>query len=346
MGKVSRIDIYEKLDKVIIPGANISLVKYKGIRGLNIDENGNIDIKIEVPKQAENSLKELEKQITEALKSVENVKEVKVNISVNEKPYGTVEFKNLIPSVKFPILIGSGKGGVGKSTVSTNLAIALAKLGYKVGLLDADFYGPSIAMMFGIKEEPMVNEKEKLIPIEKHGVKVMSIGFLLDDDTPVIWRGPLLMKALTQFLEDVEWGELDYLLIDLPPGTGDIQLSLAQNVKVKGAIAVTTPQDVALLDVKKAVSMFEKLNIPVMGVVENMSYFVCHNCGTKHFIFSGNQTDTGDKLGLPVLGRIPIDTAIREGGDRGLPVVVGYPESPVSKAFMDTAKLIAEKSGL
>ncbi len=346
MGKVSRIDIYEKLDKVIIPGANISLVKYKGIRGLDIDENGNIDIKIEAPKQAENSLKELEKQITEALKSVENVKEVKVNISVNEKPYGTVEFKNLIPSVKFPILIGSGKGGVGKSTVSTNLAIALAKLGHKVGLLDADFYGPSIAMMFGIKEEPMVNEKEKLIPIEKHGVKVMSIGFLLDDDTPVIWRGPLLMKALTQFLEDVEWGELDYLLIDLPPGTGDIQLSLAQNVKVKGAIAVTTPQDVALLDVKKAVSMFEKLNIPVMGVVENMSYFVCHNCGTKHFIFSGNQTDTGDKLGLPVLGRIPIDTAIREGGDRGLPVVVGYPESPVSKAFMDTAKLIAEKSGL
>ena len=346
MGKVSRIDIYEKLDKVIIPGANISLVKYKGIRGLDIDENGNIDIKIEVPKQAENSLKELEKQITETLKSIENVKEVKVNISVNEKPYGTVEFKNLIPSVKFPILIGSGKGGVGKSTVSTNLAIALAKLGHKVGLLDADFYGPSIAMMFGIKEEPMVNEKEKLIPIEKHGVKVMSIGFLLDDDTPVIWRGPLLMKALTQFLEDVEWGELDYLLIDLPPGTGDIQLSLAQNVKVKGAIAVTTPQDVALLDVKKAVSMFEKLNIPVMGVVENMSYFVCHNCGTKHFIFSGNQTDTGDKLGLPVLGRIPIDTAIREGGDRGLPVVVGYPESPVSKAFMDTAKLIAEKSGL
>ncbi len=346
MTKVSRIDIYENLDKVIIPGANVSIVKYKGIRGLEIDENGNVDIKIEVPKQAENSLTQLEEQVVKAIKSVENVKEVKVSITVNEKPYGTVEFKNLIPNVKFPILIGSGKGGVGKSTVSSNLAISLAKLGHKVGLLDADFYGPSIAMMFGIKEEPEVNEKEKLVPFEKFGVKVMSLGFLLEEDTPVIWRGPLLMKALTQFLEDVEWGELDYLLIDLPPGTGDIQLSLAQNVKVKGAIAVTTPQDVALLDVKKAVTMFEKLNIPVMGVIENMSYFVCHNCGTKHFIFSGNQTDTGDKLGLPVLGRIPIDPAIREGGDKGLPIVVGYPESPVTKAFLDTAKLIADKSGL
>ncbi len=346
MAKVSRIDIYENLDKVIIPGANVSIVKYKGIRGLEIDENGNVDIKIEVPKQAENSLTQLEEQVVKALKSVENVKEVKVSITVNEKPYGTVEFKNLIPNVQFPILIGSGKGGVGKSTVSSNLAIAMAKLGHKVGLLDADFYGPSIAMMFGIKEEPQVNEKEKLVPFEKFGVKVMSLGFLLEEDTPVIWRGPLLMKALTQFLEDVEWGELDYLLIDLPPGTGDIQLSLAQNVKVKGAIAVTTPQDVALLDVKKAVTMFEKLNIPVMGVIENMSYFVCHNCGTKHFIFSGNQTDTGDRLGLPVLGRIPIDPAIREGGDKGLPIVVGYPESPVTKAFLDTAKLIADKSGL
>lgn len=346
MVKVSRIDIYENLDKIIIPGANVSIVKYKGIRGLEIDENGNVDIKIEVPKQAENSLTQLEEQVVKAIKSVENVKEVKVSITVNEKPYGTVEFKNLIPNVKFPILIGSGKGGVGKSTVSSNLAISLAELGHKVGLLDADFYGPSIAMMFGIKEEPEVNEKEKLVPFEKFGVKVMSLGFLLEEDTPVIWRGPLLMKALTQFLEDVEWGELDYLLIDLPPGTGDIQLSLAQNVKVKGAIAVTTPQDVALLDVKKAVTMFEKLNIPVMGVVENMSYFVCHTCGTKHFIFSGNQTDTGDKLGLPVLGRIPIDPAIREGGDKGLPIVVGYPESPVTKAFLDTAKLIADKSGL
>ncbi len=346
MAKVSRIDIYENLDKVIIPGANISIVKYKGIKGLDIDENGNVTIKIEVPKQAESNLNSLQEQVIQTIKSVENVKEVKVSITVNEKPYGTVEFKNLIPDIKFPILIGSGKGGVGKSTVSSNLAIALAKQGFSVGLLDADFYGPSIAMMFGIKEEPKVNEKEKLVPFEKYGVKVMSLGFLLEEDTPVIWRGPILMKALTQFLEDVEWGELDYLLIDLPPGTGDIQLSLAQNVKVKGAIAVTTPQDVALLDVKKAVTMFEKLNIPVMGVIENMSYFVCHNCGTKHFIFSGNQTDTGDRLGLPVLGRIPIDPTIREGGDNGVPIVVAYPESSVTKAFLDTAKLIADKSSL
>lgn len=346
MQKVSRIEIYEKLDKLVIPQANVSLVKYKGIKGLEIDEQGNVRIKIELPKQAEQYAESFKKQVKDILKSVNNVNNVEIDITINEKPYGTVEFKNLIPSVKFPILVGSGKGGVGKSTVSVNLAIALAKSGYKVGLLDADFYGPSVAMMFGIKEEPEVNEKEKLIPIEKHGVKVMSLGFLLEDDTPVIWRGPILMKALTQFLEDVEWGDLDFLLIDLPPGTGDIQLSLAQNVKVKGAIAVTTPQDVALLDVKKAVSMFEKLNIPVMGVIENMSYFVCHNCGTKHFIFSGNQTDTGDKLGIPVLGKIPIDTAIREGGDKGLPVIVGYPESPVSKAFMDTAKIIATKSGV
>ncbi len=346
MAKVSRIEIYEKLDRIIIPEANVSLVKYKGIRGLEIDKDGNVDIRIEVPKQAEGKTDKIKKDVENAIKTVENVKSVNVTVSVNEKPYGTVEFKNLIPQVKFPILIGSGKGGVGKSTVSTNLAIALSRHGYKVGLLDADFYGPSIPMMFGIKKEPVVNEKEKLIPIEKHGVSVMSLGFLLEDDTPVIWRGPLLMKALNQFLEDVEWGNLDFLLIDLPPGTGDIQISLAQNVKVKGAIAVTTPQDVALLDVKKAISMFEKLNIPVMGVVENMSYFVCHNCGTKHYIFSGNEMDTGDKLGVPVLGRIPIDTSIREGGDRGLPVVVAYPDSDVSRAFMDTAKIIAGKSGL
>ena len=253
-----------------------------------------------------------------------------------------------LKKVKHVVLVMSGKGGVGKSTVAVNLAVALGMQGKKVGLLDIDIHGPNVMRLLGaLDKRPYSSDGKTIIPPEVMNIKVMSMASLLEEqNVPIVWRGPLKNKAIEQFIRDVEWGELDYLLIDLPPGTGDIQLSLAQNVKVKGAIAVTTPQDVALLDVKKAVTMFEKLNIPVMGVVENMSYFVCHTCGTKHFIFSGNQTDTGDKLGLPVLGRIPIDPAIREGGDKGLPIVVGYPESPVTKAFLDTAKLIADKSGL
>ncbi len=343
MAKISRITIYDKLETVMVPGANASVVKLKGVKGLDIAENGTVSVKISVPAQAKGSENSLTQEIKEKLKTVEGVTDVQVTLTVENKAHGQVEKVNLIPNVKYPIVVGSGKGGVGKSTVSVNLAIALAKLGYKVGLLDADLYGPSIPLMLGVDSTPEVTEDEKLKPIEVYGIKVMSLGFMLEDDTPVIWRGPLLIKALQQFLQDVEWGELDFLLTDLPPGTGDIQISMSQNVHVKGAIAVTTPQDVALLDVKKAITMFSKIGIPVLGVVENMSYFICPDCGSKHYIFSGEKSSTGDELKTEKLGQIPLTISIREGGDKGKPVIVAEPESEVSKAFMEAAKTITKK---
>jgi len=267
----------------------------------------------------------------------------------SQMPMGQPAFtKRKVPGVKHLIAIGSGKGGVGKSTVAVNLALALAKLGYKVGLLDADIYGPSVPTLLGLKgERATVNERNRIVPIEKFGIKVLSIGFMLpSEDTPVIWRGPMLMKALTQFLFDVEWGELDYLILDLPPGTGDVQLTLAQNVDMSGAIVVTTPQDVALADVKKATSMFREVQIPVLGVIENMAYFICPESGKKYYIFGrGRTAEFASAYNLKILGSIPIDPEVAERSDRGEPVVVGNPDSEVSKAFIGIAKLVAQELG-
>ncbi len=344
MGKISRIQIYDKLDTIKIPGTDISPIKFKGVRGLDISEDGSVEVRIELPSQAAGHEKKFEAAVKEALLSVEGVKEVSVTLKVQTKAYGEVQQLNLLPNVKHPILIGSGKGGVGKSTVTVNLAVALAKAGYRIGLMDADLYGPSIPTMFAIEGEPMANEKGQIIPFEKHGIKLISIGFLLQDDTPILWRGPLLHKAIQQFMKDVDWGELDFLLIDLPPGTGDIQLSVSQSTRVSGAIAVSTPQDVALIDVKKAISMFRTLKIPLLGVVENMSYFRCTDCGHIHHIFGGNTTmDAGDKLAAEVLGKIPITIAVREGGDSGVPVMILEPESEAATVFTDIAKKIAER---
>lgn len=343
MTKVSRITIYDKLETVMVPGTSNSVVKLKGVKGLNISDDGIVSVNISLPEQSKGHEQAISTEIKEKLESISEVSQAVVNITVENKTNSQIEKVNLIPNVKYPLVIGSGKGGVGKSTVSVNLAIALAKLGYKVGLLDADLYGPSIPLMLGVDSTPEVTEDEKLKPIEVYGIKVMSLGFMLDDDTPVIWRGPLLIKALQQFLQDVEWGNLDFLLTDLPPGTGDIQISMAQNVSVTGAIAVTTPQDVALLDVKKAITMFNKIGIPVLGVIENMSYFVCPNCETKHYIFSGEHSSTDSQLKTEKLGEIPLTISIREGGDNGKPVIISEPESEVSKAFMESAKRIVEK---
>ena len=266
-----------------------------------------------------------------------------------EIPLGQPAFtKRPVEGVRHLITVGSGKGGVGKSTVSANLALALAKLGYKVGLLDADIYGPSVPTLLGLKgERATVNERNKILPVEKFGIKVLSIGFMLpSEDTPVIWRGPMLMKALTQFLFDVEWGELDYLILDLPPGTGDVQLTLAQNVAISGAVVVTTPQDVALADVKKATSMFKEVQIPVLGVVENMAYFVCPESGKKYYIFGkGKTAGFASSYGLKILGSIPIDPEVAEKSDEGEPVVVSNPDSEVGRAFFGIAKLIAQELG-
>jgi len=250
-----------------------------------------------------------------------------------------------VPGIKHIIAVGSGKGGVGKSTVAANLAVALSKLGYRVGLLDADVYGPSVPMLLGLKgERVQVDKNNRLIPVEKFGIKVLSIGFMLpSEDTPVIWRGPMLMKALTEFLFSTNWEELDYLIMDLPPGTGDVQITLAQNVHLSGAVVVTTPQDVALADVKKAVNMFKEVNIPVLGVVENMAYFVCPDTGKKYYIFGkGRVAEFAQAYGLKVLGSIPIDPEVAEKSDKGEPVVVSSPDSEVAKAFMSLARVITE----
>ena len=250
----------------------------------------------------------------------------------------------MIPEVQYKIAVASGKGGVGKSTVATNLALALAQGTAKVGLMDADAYGPSIPTMMGINKQPEVGQDRKLIPLVSHDVKLMSIGFMVSEEQAMIWRGPMLHSAIRQFLSDVNWGELDYLIIDLPPGTGDAALSLTQAIPLTGAVIVTTPQDVALADVRRGVAMFEKLNVPILGVVENMSYFICHHCDKRTDIF---RTDGGkkisEKLGIPFLGAIPIDPEICTGGDLGVPIVASHPDSSQSEAFRNAANLLAEE---
>jgi ATP-binding protein involved in chromosome partitioning len=246
--------------------------------------------------------------------------------------------KQSVPGVKNIIAVSSGKGGVGKSTVAVNLAMALAQVGYKVGLLDTDVYGPNVPIMVGVNEEPKTSG-QKLLPHEAYKVKVMSIGFFNRGDRPVVWRGPMLHKAVGQFLYDVEWGELDYLIIDMPPGTGDVQLSLAQLVPVQGAVLVTTPQEVAMADVRKAFNMFEQVHIPVLGIVENMSYFICPNCSERHAIFgAGGGGELASLFKTTLLGQIPLASNVREAGDIGVPIVVGAPNSPHAAVFREIAK--------
>ena len=254
--------------------------------------------------------------------------------------------ENLIPGVKHVIAVSSGKGGVGKSTVAVNLAVALQQLGARVGLMDADVYGPNIPMMMGVTEPPE-QQDGKIKPAESHGVKLISMGFFVPEDTAVVWRGPMIHTAIQQFFRDVVWGELDYLLIDLPPGTGDAQLTISQLIPLSGAITVTTPQEVSLHDVRKGMMMFQKVNVPLLGIIENMSYYVCAHCGTREEIFShGGGERAAEKLGIPFLGRIPIDPAIRAGGDTGRPIVVGNPDSPQSQAFRSIAEKMISHFGV
>ena len=249
-----------------------------------------------------------------------------------------------LESVRHVVAVSSGKGGVGKSTVATNLAAAWASMGHGVGLLDADVYGPDIPTMFGVHDRPRMAD-DRVIPLEAHGVKLMSIGFLVEEDTPAIWRGPIIMGIVRQFLQQVRWGDLDYLIVDLPPGTGDAQLSLVQLVKVRGGVFVTTPQDVAVGGVLKGIRMFEKLEIPVLGLVENMSGFVCPDCGSRHDIFgSGGGEKLAATIDVPFLGAVPLGVAVREEGDRGLPTVLGRPDSPEAEALRSVAEAVAERA--
>jgi ATP-binding protein involved in chromosome partitioning len=252
-----------------------------------------------------------------------------------------------IPGVDAVIAVASGKGGVGKSTTAVNLALGLRDLGLKVGMLDADIYGPSLPKLLAIKEKPQTVGGNRLKPIERYGLTVMSIGFLIDEETPMIWRGPMVMSAITQMLREVEWGKLDIMVVDMPPGTGDAQLTMAQQVPLKGAVIVSTPQDLALIDARRGVAMFNRVNVPVLGVVENMSYFLCPSCGTRSDIFShGGAHKEADRLGVPFLGEVPLHMTIREKSDAGLPVVATEPDGPHAKIYRDiAARVLAQLKG-
>jgi ATP-binding protein involved in chromosome partitioning len=247
-----------------------------------------------------------------------------------------------IPGIRNIVAVGAGKGGVGKTTTSVNLAVGLARKGARVGLLDGDVYGPNVPQMLGVTEAPEVEGESGIRPPEAFGIKVISMGMLVPPDQPIIWRGPMLHGAVQQFMNDVHWGELDYLVVDLPPGTGDVALSMAQSVPMAGAIVVTTPQGVAVSDVRKAVGMFRQLNIPVLGVIENMSYFVCPHCSERTEIFgTGGGRQMGEDLGIPFLGEVPIDTRVRSGSDEGRPIVDAEPDAPAAKAFLDLSSRVA-----
>lgn len=251
-----------------------------------------------------------------------------------------------VPGVTSIIAVASGKGGVGKSTTAVNLALGLRDLGMKVGILDADIYGPSLPKLLAIREKPQTIGGTRLKPIERYGLTVMSIGFLIEEETPMIWRGPMVMSALTQMLREVEWGTLDIMVVDMPPGTGDAQLTMAQQVPLKGAVIVSTPQDLALIDARRGIAMFKRVNVPVLGIVENMSTFICPNCGTRHDIFGhGGARREAERLGVPFLGEVPLEMSIRETSDSGLPIVATQPDSPHSAAYRVIAANVRDQLG-
>jgi ATP-binding protein involved in chromosome partitioning len=251
-----------------------------------------------------------------------------------------------VPGVTSIIAVASGKGGVGKSTTAVNLALGLRDLGMKVGILDADIYGPSLPKLLAIREKPQTIGGTRLKPIERYGLTVMSIGFLIEEETPMIWRGPMVMSALTQMLREVEWGTLDVMVVDMPPGTGDAQLTMAQQVPLKGAVIVSTPQDLALIDARRGIAMFKRVNVPVLGIVENMSMFICPNCGTRSDIFGhGGAHREAERLGVPFLGEVPLEMLIRETSDSGLPIVATQPDSASAAAYRAIAAKVRDQLG-
>jgi len=284
----------------------------------------------------------MQAEAEQAVKKLPGVKDVKIKMTASVKKDVRIESR-LPPGIKNLIAVAAGKGGVGKSTVASNIAVSLALDGAKVGLMDADVYGPNQPQMMGVKGfEPLVDENNKIDPAVAHGVKVMSMGFLMDPDAAVIWRGPMLHGAINQFLSDVKWGELDYLVLDLPPGTGDVQLTLCQSVPLAGAVIVTTPQSIALSDVRKAVAMFKKLNVPILGAVENMSGFVCPKCSTVSKIFSEGSAKTLEKsYGIPLLGSIALDPKVCDASETGTPITIAAPDSVPARTFRETARKIA-----
>jgi len=341
--------ILEALKKVRFPGLSRDIVSFGFVRDVRVD-GGTVSLTIHFQTENPSVGQQIARDAEAAVRALEGVSDVRLNLEIGAKTGTAVggampSGPNVLADVKYRIAVASGKGGVGKSTVSTNLALSLHALGHTVGLLDADIYGPSQQMMLGITGRPQIDEQdEKIIPMERHGIKTMSLGLITEADTPVIWRGPMVMKAIDQFLTDVKWGTLDFLIIDLPPGTGDAQLTLTQKAGLTGAVIVTTPQDVALIDARKGLAMFRKVNVPVLGIVENMSYFICRHCGEREEIFGhGGGRKTAEMLGVPFLGEVPIDPKVVVGGDSGEPIVVADPAAPAALALKEVARLVAEQ---
>ena len=364
MARVSEDQVLGALATVTDDDNGKSVVELGMISGLVV-KDGNVGFAVEIdPKDGERK-EPLRKACEQAVEALAGVLSVTAVLTAHQEgppppaqpaqpgpppgqPQGAAPGgagdRPLIPGIRSIVAVASGKGGVGKSTTTVNLALALAAAGRRVGILDSDIYGPSMPRMMGIAGRPTSTDGKLLRPMENYGVKCMSMGFLVEEDTPMIWRGPMVMSAIEQMLREVEWGELDVLVVDLPPGTGDAQLTLAQRVPLTGAVIVSTPQDIALLDARKGLNMFRKVDVPVFGIVENMSYYICPKCGDRAEIFShGGARLEAEKLGVTFLGELPLDIEIRETSDSGRPIVVSKPDSPQAAAYRDIARQVAEK---
>ncbi len=333
--------VREALRAVKYPGFSRDIVSFGLVKEVGIS-GGDVRIQLTISTNEPNvavQIRDETLRTIQALRGVNTVN-VKVDVQAAAAPAGDVGPAK-IAGVRHVIAVASGKGGVGKSTVAANLAVALAQAGHRIGLCDCDIYGPSVALMFGGNERPTADDENRIIPIERYNVSLMSMGFLLDDGSPAVLRGPMVTRYTQQFLRQVAWGDLDYLILDLPPGTGDIQLTIVQTVALSGAIIVTTPQEVALIDARKAIAMFSKTNVPVLGIVENMSYFLCPGDGKKYDIFGtgGGQREAA-RLQVPLLGEIPIEPGIRESGDTGRPAVASHPKSVAAGVFRSIAEKI------
>jgi ATP-binding protein involved in chromosome partitioning len=339
--QVEAAKVLEALRVVTDPDLHRDIVSLGFVKDLQIDA-GRVAFTIELTTPACPVKDQMRDQARAAVERIDGVTAVDVRMSAKVReavsPDGA---RRSLPGVKNVVAVGAGKGGVGKTTVAVNLAVALAMRGSRVGIIDGDIYGPNVPIMLGIKTE-LTTDGQKIVPAEKYGLQVISMGFLTKDDAPIIWRGPMLHGALQQFFREVRWVDLDYLVIDLPPGTGDVALSLSQTVPVAGALVVTTPQQVSLADSRRAVAMYKKLNIPPLGIIENMSYYICPNCSHEADIFGhGGGERMAEELGVPFVGRIPIYQPIREGGDTGVPLIISEPESPAALAFFAAAERTA-----
>ena len=333
--------VREALSSVIDPNTGKDFVATKSAKNIKID-GANVSLDIELGYPAKSQIEPLRAAVTAALNALPGVGQVSANVYIKIVAHAAQGGVKLLPNVRNIIAVASGKGGVGKSTTAANLALALAAEGANVGLLDADIYGPSQPLMMGVSGKPDSKDGKTMEPLEAHGIQIASIGFMIDPDQPMVWRGPMVTQALQQLLELTNWRDLDYLVVDMPPGTGDIQLTLSQKVPVTGAVIVTTPQDIALLDARKGLKMFEKVGIPILGIIENMSVHVCSQCGHAEAIFGeGGGAKMCADFGVPFLGALPLTMSIREQADSGRPTVVADPDGPVAQIYQQIARKLA-----